>query len=178
MAASREAVLAAAVRARAAPDQDQPLRQGEARLDHRRPAPHDLQVHLRREAGAQQGTARRPRPRPEHLRSPDRHRLAARRHLLHHRRLRRNACRQVRAGRSLHHRLGPAAEGSEEPGTQRVQHRPQHRHQRRPAALRRGSRPSAHAGLRRERQVPRHVDAAFTALARQPDHADGQSLHR
>jgi hypothetical protein len=36
---------------RAAQDQDEPLRRREARLDHRRPAPHDLQVHLRREAG-------------------------------------------------------------------------------------------------------------------------------
>ncbi len=37
---------------------------------------------------------------------------------------------------------------------------------------------AADAGLRRERQVPRHVAAAFTALAEQPGHADGESLHR
>ena len=43
---------AAAVRPRAAQDQDEPVRSREARLDHRRPAARDLQVHLRREAGA------------------------------------------------------------------------------------------------------------------------------
>ena len=36
----------------------------------------------------------------------------------------------------------------------------------RPPAVRRRPRPRAHAGVRRERQVPRHVDAAVTALAR------------
>ena len=48
----------------------------------------------------------------------------------------------------------------------------------RPPAVRRRSRPSAHAGVRRERQVPRHVAAAFTALAEQPGHPDGESHHR
>ena len=132
----------AALRPRAASDQDQPVRQGEARLDHRRPAAHDLPLHLRREAGAQQRAARRARSRTEHVRSADGHRLAARRHLLHHRRLRRHARRQVRREGQLHQGLGQAAEGSEEPGTERVQHRPQHRHQRRPPAVRRRPRPS------------------------------------
>ena len=59
VAASRQAVRAAALRTRTAPDQDQPVRHGEARLDHRRPAAHDLPLHLRRKAGAQQGRARR-----------------------------------------------------------------------------------------------------------------------
>ena len=42
------AVQQAALWPRAAPDQDQSLRSGEARLDHRRPAAHDLPLHLRR----------------------------------------------------------------------------------------------------------------------------------
>ena len=36
----------------------------------------------------------------------------------------------------------------------------------------------AHAGVRRERQVPRHVAAAFARLAGEPEHADGEPLHR
>ena len=77
MASSRRDVQQAAVRAGSAPDQDQPLRQREARLDHRRPAPHDLPLHLRRQARPQQGPARHARPRTQHVRSADGHRLAA-----------------------------------------------------------------------------------------------------
>ena len=44
---------------------------------------------------------------------------------------------------------GQAPEGSEEPRTQRVQHRAQHRDQRRPAAVRGRPRSRAHAGVRR-----------------------------
>ena len=39
------------VRARPAQDQDEPVRSRQARLDHRRPAARDLEVHLRRQAG-------------------------------------------------------------------------------------------------------------------------------
>ena len=65
-----------------------------------------------------------------------------------------------------------------EPGPERVEHRPQHRDQRRPPALRRGPRTPADAGLRRERQVPRHVDAPIAQLAGQPGDAHGQPPHR
>ena len=47
-AAPRRAVLQASLRSWAPPDQDQPLRQTEACLDHRRPAPHDLPLYVRR----------------------------------------------------------------------------------------------------------------------------------
>ena len=127
---------------------------------------------------SQQGTAGRARTGSEHVRSPDRHRVAARRDVLHHRWLRRDARREVRRERQVHHGLGTGAEGPEEPRTERVQHRPQHRDQRRPPALRRRPRAPADAGVRRERQVPRHVDAAFAALAGQPGHPHGQPLHR
>ena len=60
---------------------------------------------------------------------------------------------------------GQAPKDPKNPGPERVQHRAQHRHQRRPAAVRRRPRASAHAGVRRERQVPRHVAAALAALA-------------
>ena len=111
---------------------------------------------------------------PEHVRPPDGHRLAAGRHLLHHRRLRWHARRQVRRQGQLHQGLGPGAGGPEEPGTERVQHRSQHRHQRRPPPVRRRSRAPADAGLRRKRQVPGHVAAALTALAGEPGHAHGR----
>ena len=52
---------------------------------------------------------------------------------------------------------GSEAEGSEEPGSERVEHRAQHRDQQGPPPLRRRPRAPPHAGLRRERQVPRHV---------------------
>ena len=73
---------------------------------------------------------------------------------------------------------GQAAQGPEEPGTERVQYGPQHRDQQRPPALRRRPRTCPDAGVRRERQVPRHVAAEIAALARQSDHARGESLHR
>ena len=60
------------------------------------------------------------------VRSADRHRLAARRHVLHQRRLRRHARREVRQGRQVPDGLGRTAEGSEQSGAERVQHRPQH----------------------------------------------------
>ena len=105
------------------------------------------------------------------VRPADRHRVAARRHLLHQRRLRRHARREVRQGRQVPDGLGHGAEGSEEPGTQRVQHRPQHPDQQRPAAVRRRSRPPAHPGVRRERQVPRHVQHGRELVAvRAPHH--------
>ena len=113
-----------------------------------------------------------------HLRPADGYRLAARRDLLHHRRLRRHTRRQVRRQRQLHHGLGRAAQGSEEPGTERVEYGPQHRDQRRPPALHHRSRTCADAGLRREREVPRYVAAEVTALACQSEHAHGESLHR
>ncbi len=86
--------------------------------------------------------------------------------------------RQVRRERQLHHGLGPATQGSEEPGTERVEYGPQHRDQRRPPAFRRRPRTCTDAGLRREREVPRYVAAEVTALARQSAHTLRESLHR
>ena len=65
----------------------------------------------------------------------------------------------------IHQGLGSGAEGSAEPRAERVQHGAQHRDQRRPAPLRRRPRPSAHAGVRHGRQLPRHVADALAALA-------------
>ena len=48
VAGARQAVQRDAVRPRAASNQDQPIRSREARLDHRRPAAHDLPLHARR----------------------------------------------------------------------------------------------------------------------------------
>ena len=79
------------------------------------------------------------------LRPADRHRLAARRDVLHQRRVRRHARGEVRQGRQVPDGLGLRSEGSEQPGSERVEHRPQHRDQQRPPALRRGSRPPAHS---------------------------------
>ena len=84
----------------------------EARLGDRRPAARHLPLHLRRQAGEDVRPARRARARPEHLRSPDRHRVAAGRHVLHQRRLRRQARREVRREGQLPHGLGIGAEGS------------------------------------------------------------------
>ncbi len=94
---------------------------------------------------------------PNNFNRPDRHRLAARRHVLRRRRLRRHARGQVRSQRQVPDGLGPAAGRSEQAGPERVLVGAQHRHQPRPPALRRRPRASPHAGLRRERQVPRDV---------------------
>ena len=67
---------------------------------------------------------------------------------------------------------GTAAEGSAEPGPERVQHRPQHPDQQGPPALRRRSRAPAHPGVRRERQVPRHVDDRRPLVAVRAPHHD------
>ena len=82
----------------------------EAHLDRRRRPAHHQHLHQRREAGADDGRARRARPRPEQLQPPDRHRLAARRHLLRRRRLRRHARGQVRSQRQV-----PAWTGASRP---------------------------------------------------------------
>ena len=66
---------------------------------------------------------------------------------------------------------GSRAEGSEESRAERVQHRPQHPDQQGPPALRRRSRAPADSGVRRERQVPRHVhDRRPLVAVRAPDH--------
>src|SRR4029079_10066943 len=68
---SRQA-LRRQVLTQAAQDQDESVRSGETRLDHRRPAPYDLQVHLRWEAGAVVGHEGAARPRRRQaVRSPD-----------------------------------------------------------------------------------------------------------
>ena len=77
VAASRAVVRQAPLRPRAPPNQDQPVRSAEARVDHRRPAPRHLQVHLRRQAGVHAWGAWCARTWTEHLRSSDRHRVAA-----------------------------------------------------------------------------------------------------
>ena len=126
VAAARQAVRGD-VRARAAQDQDEPVRSREARLGDRRPAARDLQVHLRRQArddARHEGQARTRRR--QAVRPADRHRLAARRDVLHQRRLRRHARREVRQGRQVPDGLGRPAEGSEESRAERVQHGPQH----------------------------------------------------
>ncbi len=88
-------------------DQDEPLRCRKARLAHRRSAARDSQVHLRRQArddARHHGTARTRRR--QAVRPADRHRVAARRHVLHQRRLRRHARREVRQGRQVPDGLG------------------------------------------------------------------------
>ena len=103
------------------------------------------------------GRARRARARAEQLQSADRHRLAARRHVLRRRRLRRHARGEVRSERQVPDGLGPSAGRSRQARALRVLVGAQHRHQPRPARLRGRSRAPPHAGLRRERQVPGDV---------------------
>ena len=116
VAAARQAVRSAAVRTRAAHDQDEPVRSREARLGDRRPAARHLPLHLRRQAGEDVRPARCARTRAEHVRSADRHRVAAGRHLLHQRRLRRQARREVRREGQLPHGLGTAPKDPQNPG--------------------------------------------------------------
>ena len=69
----------------------------------------------RRQAREDDGRARRARARPEQLQPPHRHRLAARRHVLRGRRLRRHARGEVRSRRQVPDGLGPAARRSRQP---------------------------------------------------------------
>ena len=114
-------------RARAAQDQDEPVRSAEARVDHgRQPAP-ALQVHLRRQARADVGRSARARRGRAALRPADRHRLAARRHVLRQRRLHEHARRQVLPRRQVPDVVGHVERGQGQPRPERDAHGAQRR---------------------------------------------------
>ena len=149
----------------AAPRAGQPLRRREARLAGRRRRPRHLQVHPRRqEAGDDGGHADAARQRRHALQPPDRHRLAARRHLLRQRRLRQHARRQVRQERQVPADLGREGQRAERDPARLHEHRARHRHRQEPPHLHQRPRQLAHPGLRRERQVPRRVAQRPPAL--------------
>ena len=125
-------------------------RSGEAHLDRGRRSAHHQHLHEQGRAGADDGRAGRARTRPEQFQPPDRHRLAARRHVLRGRQLRRHPRGEVRSHREVREGLGPPARRSEQPRPVRVLVGSQHRHQPRPAALRRRPRAPSHAGVRRD----------------------------
>jgi hypothetical protein len=97
----------------AAQGEDHPVRPREARLAGRRRRAPDPQVHERRQAGDVARRVQGARQRREALQPPDRHRLAARRHVLRERRLREHARGEVRQERQVPDAVGPAGERAE-----------------------------------------------------------------
>ena len=90
-----------------------PVRSRASHLARGRWRPCDLQVHARRqEAGADDRHADAVGQRPDALRPADRHRVAARRHVLRERRLRQHARRQVRQERKVPADVGTSRERS------------------------------------------------------------------
>ena len=119
----------------AAPRAGQPVRPRTARLAGRRRRARHLQVHPRRqEAGDDGGHADAAGLRRHALQPADRHRLAARRHLLRQRRLRQHPRRQVRQERQVPADLGREGQRAERDAAQLHEHRARHRRSTRTAA--------------------------------------------
>ena len=104
------------------------------------------------------GTYGEPGQRREALQPPDVHGLVPRWQLRRRRRLQRHARRQVRQGREVSDRVGPARRGGQGDAARLLQQRARHRRRSEDAAgVRERSRQQARAGVRRERQVPPRV---------------------
>ena len=101
-------------------------------------------------------------PSQRDLRPSDRHRVAAGRHLLRHRRLRGNARREIRQGRQVPDGVGRAGRERQGDAAELLQHRARHRHRQPAPDLRQRPRQPAHPGLRRERQVPQASGTSAT----------------
>ncbi len=138
-----------------APRSGQPLRSRASHLAGGRRRACDLQVHARwQEAGADHRYAHAVGQRPDPFRATDRHRLAARWHVLRQRWLRQHSCRQVQQGWKVPAHVGRSGKAAERDETQLHEHGPRHRDRQEQTHLHQRSRELADPGVRREWEVP------------------------